>query len=425
MKHAAKTPIRKFKALSNRPPFLASVLVFAGTAAIVLVTVYSAASTLSFEVEDGQRTGCVEAISDSNASGSGSNRAVRFGTGPGCPPEPTEDEFTFAVIPDTQVEVNSANNYGRFTNRLQWLADNKEDLNLKYVWQVGDLQDWDDATHSNYVRASNGLQILEDAQIPYALSVGNHDIDIICQGGNPCPGYESNMSPYFRDIDTWNSFYPPSRFAGIKTMCSEFESFRDRLLGVGPTSGGNSINWSTTVRSRCQAKDDTANAYRTFTAGGLKWLLINYEMYPRLAVQEWMKTVIERHADHNVILFTHMFLDGSGNLSTSNGGFGAPQGSPQAVYDNVIKQYANVRFVFSGHTGTHTCRVLTNTVHGNTVHAYLNNRHSTSPVPNHSRLMTINVANRTVTSTMYSPITNQTIANSGSNCNASNVTWVQ
>lgn len=415
--------IRKLKGFSKKPQLLVAIMLFAGIAGALIITSYSAPFTASFEVESGQQSGCVEPVADNNASGSGSNRAVRFGTGSGCVQEPTENEFTIAAIPDTQVEINSTSNYGRFTNRLQWLVDNKEELNLKFVLQVGDLQDWVDATNSHYVRASNGLKILEDAGVPYGLTLGNHDIDHICQGGNACPGYE-NLSPYFRDITIWHSYYPPSRFAGIKTMCSEFETYRDRLLAAGPTSGGNSIQWSTTVRTKCQSQNDTANAYRTFTAGGLKWLAINYEMYPRLAVQEWMKSVIERHPDHNVILFTHMFLDGSGNVPTSFGGFGAPDGSPQAVYDNVIKQYANVRFVFSGHTGTHACRVFTNTVHGNKVYAYLNNRHSTTPVPNHSRLMKINIAERTVTSTMYSPITNQTIANS-SNCNQTNVTWVQ
>lgn len=411
--------------IDNSRKFAAVALI--GTAAsLLLVAVVTAISFGRFEAEAGSLSGCVESFNDNSASGNSTNKAIRFGTGSGCettPPPSGENNFTFASIPDTQVEVSSASGAtSRFNHRLQWLVDNKNSLNLKYVWQVGDLQDWDDPSHSHYVRASNGLQILENANIPYALTVGNHDTNAVCEGGSACPG--ANTSLEFRNINTWHQYYPPSRFAGIKTLCQEFAAFNSRLMAAAPSGVSSSNqNHPQFIKDRCAQRDTTDNAYRTFTAGGLKWLLINYEMWPRQPVQEWIKTVIERHTDHNVILFTHMFLNGSGSLPTDFGGYGSPQGSPKAVYDNVISQFSNVRFVFSGHTGTAACTTFTG-ANGNKIYSYLDNRRSGSPIPNHVRLMKINVSAGTATSQLYVPNTSQTLSQ-GSNCNVSGISWVR
>lgn len=384
-----------------------------------LTATQAATFTWHGEAETGTAGAPAAAYADGAASG---GSAVRFkaGTPPGPGPIPSETSFTVAAIPDTQVEVSSAANYPRFTNRLQWLADNKNTLNLKYVWQVGDLQDWDDETHSHYERASTGLRLLEQAGIPYALTVGNHDTAAVCYGGSACPG--KDIPTEFRNIATWHRYYPPSRFAGIKTMCQEFSTFNDRLMAAGPAGTG--LHTPTYMRTQCQTADTTDNAYRTFTAGGLKWLLINYEMWPRQAAQEWMKTVIERHMDHNVILFTHMHLNGgTTNLPTDFGGYGSPQGSPKAVYDNVISQYPNVRITSNGHTGGSGCAVFDGPK-GNRIYSYVNDRLSSSPTPNQLRLLKIDTAANTLTSQVYVPQSGETMGQAA-NCNASGVNWVR
>lgn len=418
-----KKGLEKIKVFASKQRVFA-ITVFVAIVSAGLFAVVGASSGTYYEVENAQLTGCVDRISDSSASGSGGNRAIEFGTGSGCPepepePEPSENTFTLASIPDTQVETSSSSaTTSRFIPRLEWLVDNANELNLKYVWQVGDLQDWDDPTHSHYERASNGLEILEDANVPYALTVGNHDTLAVCEGGSACPGID--VPTEFRNISTWHQYYPPSRFPGITTMCSEFSAFESRLMAAGPS--GTNHNTPTFIKNACQQRNTTDNAYRTFRAGGLDWILINYEMWPRQSVQEWMKTVLERHPDHNAILFTHMFMSGSGSLPTDFGGYGSPAGPPQSVFNNVIGEYPNVRFVFSGHTGTAACNTF-NGENGNKVYAWLDNRRSDSPVPNHVRLIKINVSAGTATSQIYVPNSGQTLSQ-GSNCNVSNINWV-
>lgn len=352
-------------------------------------------------------------ITDSTASASS---AVKFGAGATS----GETAFTFGVIPDTQVEVHAASNYPRFTNRIQWIVNNKTSQNIKYVWQVGDLQDWDDATHSHYERATAGLRSLEQAGVPYALSVGNHDTAAVCAGGSACPGVD--IPTAFRNLPTWDQYYPVSRYPGLKTLCQEFNTYDTRLMAAGPAGTG--LHTPTYVRNQCQTRDTTANAYRTFTAGGLKWLLMNYEMWPRQVAQEWMKSVIERHPDHNVILFTHMHMGGgSTSLPSDFGGYGSPQGSPQAVHNNVVSQYSNIKMVTSGHTGSSGCAVFTGK-DGNKIYGYLNNRHDGGSPPNHLRLLKVDTANNTLTSQQYVPQDGTTISQQAE-CNATGVNWVR
>ncbi len=403
-----------------------AVFVLIGLAgSLLLLAAVSAISFSALEAESGNLNGCVAPISDSNASGTGTNRAIQFGTGSGCEqasPPSGENVFTLASIPDTQVESLSSSGMQRFNQRAQWLVNNKTALNLKYIWQVGDLQDNDDETHSQYERITAGLRIFEQAGLSYALTVGNHDSAATCPGGSACPGVD--IPSALRNVNTWHQYYPPSRFPGIKTLCSEFTQFNTRLMAAFPSGmASTNHNHPQYVKNRCAERDTTDNAYRTFTAGGLKWLLINYEFHPRQVVQEWMKTVLERHSDHNAILFTHMFIGGSGQIATSFEGYGSPQGAPNVVFDNVIKQYSNVRFTFSGHTGTAACATFTG-VNGNSIYSFMDNRREGSPAPNHVRLIEINVSGRTATSRIYAPNLDQNLSQA-SNCNRTGVTWVQ
>ena len=71
----------------------------------------------------------------------------------------------------------------RLANRFQWLVDNRQALNLKCLLQVGDFMNWDTPDHMQYERASAGVEILDDARLPYIFTIGNHDTQ--ATGGTP------------------------------------------------------------------------------------------------------------------------------------------------------------------------------------------------------------------------------------------------
>ena len=141
------------------------------------------------------------------------------------------------------------------------------------------------------------------------------------------------------------------------------------------------------------------NYYTLFEAGGVDWMVLSLELWPRTAVVDWARSVVAAHPTHNVIVVTHMYLNGDGTISTSNGGYGA--NSPKYLYDRLVSQYANVRFVFSGHTGQATHRIDTG-VHGNRVVSFLQAMHSsTNPV----RIVEIDTAANEASTWIYAPAT--------------------
>lgn len=314
------------------------------------------------------------------------------------PPPPSavaDTAFTIAVLPDTQRDIHqddqveSAVGIDRFNNRLTYLRDHKAEFNLQLVMQVGDLQDWDTPLHMQYERASAGLKTLDDAHIPYVLCIGNHDTAAVAPGGSAfdpavLPGYSA--IEYVRKTETWNHYYPPARFPGMVT----YEP----------------------------AKTD--NAYRTFTLGKLKFLIINYEIWPRLGVIDWMINVVASHPDHNVVLLTHSYLTDKSNIFQKNGGYGA--NTPQFIYDKLVSKYPNVKLIFCGHTGNSGYRVDEG-VGGNKVYSFLDCYHDTTN--NWMRLLTIDPVKKTISTKVYSPFTNKTRPEPTANVDIADVSWIE
>lgn len=307
------------------------------------------------------------------------------GTAPPPPstttPPDTDTVFTIVAIPDTQREV--AYYPSRFDNRMSWLAANKSALDIRFITQIGDLVDWDTPDHIQYVRASNGLKTLDSAGMPYAIAIGNHDTAAVCPGGSACPG---DVRANLRDTRTFNTYFPTTRF---RNFAGSYET--------------NKID----------------NAFHTFRAGGLDWLVLNMELWPRAGAVAWARGVIERHPRHNVIMITHMHLSADGSIGTSNGGYG--DNSPRYVYDNLLKLYPNVRMVFSGHTGTTAFRVDTGN-HGNKIYNFLQTYHDGTTNP--TRLLEIDTAKGTIKTRVYSPLTDAQ-KNDGSAFEVTGINWVR
>ena len=219
-------------------------------------------------------------------------------------PDPTSDAFTIAVMPDTQNETMSANDT-RFVGRTNWLVANRSKLNLKFVTHVGDVVSWDTPDHVEYQRAHDALQVLNDNNIPYSLSPGNHDTGAVCVGGSACPGKDAKVT--VRDTTTFNEYLN----GGVADVQGYFES----------------------------GKVD--NTYSRFAAGGRSWLVLNLELWPRTKVIDWAQTVVAGHPDDNVMVVTHSYLNANGTINQTNGGYGAT--SPQYLFDNLISKYSNIK----------------------------------------------------------------------------------
>lgn len=268
------------------------------------------------------------------------------------PPAGTDTTFSFAVIPDTQNEVGPTDQ--RMSKRVSWLVANRGALDLRWVLHSGDVQNWDTPGHTQFAAMSARLKPLDAAGMPFIAAPGNHDTAAVCPGGSACPGEDASVA--VRDTDTWNTYYPPSRM-GLQGL---YEAGR------------------------------SDNGWRAFSAGGANWLVLNLEPWPRAAVVAWAKDVVATHQRHNVIVLTHAFLDDSGAVSASNGGYGAS--SPAAVWA-ALDDYPNVVMTFSGHVGQ-VANTSVTARDGHKVATFLQALHapSTNPV----RIVTVDTAAGTI-----------------------------
>ncbi|MEV4118818.1 carbohydrate-binding domain-containing protein [Micromonospora sp. NPDC049645] len=277
----------------------------------------------------------------------------------------TDTKFSFAVLPDTQQEVLNSSD-SRFLNRTNWLVQNRSALDLRFVTSSGDVVNWDTPDHSQYVIARNAMRPIEGAAIPYALALGNHDTQATGVGGSARD--PEHTRELVRDTSVFNQYFTVSQYRAVK---GQFEA----------------------------GKVD--NSYSTFEAGGVQWMVLTLELWPRVEAVNWARSVVAANPRHNVIVVTHDYIDGSGAIEQS-ASYGAT--SPQYLFDNLIKQYANIRFVFSGHVGIAANRVDTG-VNGNKVYSFLQTFHSntTNPV----RLVEVDTAANSLRTWIYAPYTNQ------------------
>ncbi len=161
----------------------------------------------------------------------------------------------------------------------------------------------------------------------------------------------------------------------------------------------------------------TDNVYSEFNAGGKHWLVLNLEMWPRVAVVNWAQRVVAEHPHDNVIVVTHSYLNADGSIH-QQAEYGAT--SPQYLYDNLISRYANIKMVFSGHVGIAASRTDVG-VNGNTIYSFLAAIHSNSTNP--VRLVSINTKSGTIQSRIVAPWNNATDW-VPYNLDISGVTWV-
>lgn len=276
-------------------------------------------------------------------------------------------EFTLPVLPDTQVEVNKRQDM--FYNQMHWLADHYKALKFPMVLHVGDIVDYNNHTH--YQTADKGFKLLDSVGLPYALAVGNHDTEAVGEfSGAAAPG---NVNANLRKTTKFNQYFPVSRLTAQKGRYEE-------------------------------GKSD--NAYYTFKAGGLKWLVLSLEFCARPGAVDWANTVLPRFPDHNVIVLTHYHLNPKGEISKSNAGYGDL--SPQAVFDRMIRRHPNVLLVLSGHLSPHAFRTDKGDA-GNTIYQLMQDYQTIDSGGGYIRLLNINPRKKSISASMYSPFYQKTL----------------
>ena len=166
-------------------------------------------------------------------------------------------DYTIAVLPDTQYETYTSDpDFGEIT---EWLADNATNLNIAFVFHLGDITFF--SSTSEYGVADSAMDALDGA-VPYGIVPGNHDLGWFDWGTNT----------------TFDATFPVSRFESL------------------PSFGGN------------YPAPSARNSYHLLAIGGRNHLLLCLEDRPSSNVLSWANTVLSNHPSHLAIVGTHSYL---------------------------------------------------------------------------------------------------------------------
>ena len=276
-------------------------------------------------------------------------------------------KFVIPVLPDTQNEISGQPEM--FTSQMNWIANNHTKLNIPIVLHVGDIINWQTPDQIMWKTASKGFKILDSVHVPYALTLGNHDGAAVKVGGSAAPG---DVHANLRDTRQFNEFFPVSRFTAQKGRYDDTKS---------------------------------DNAWYTFNAGGLKWMVLTLEFCARQGPVDWANKVLSANPDKNAIILTHFHLTSKGEINQNNAGYGDL--SCQAIYDQMIKIHPNVCMVLSGHTDSTAWRDDVGT-NGNHIYQMLQDYQGMNKGGGFIRLIEVDTKKGTISASMYSPFTNQT-----------------
>ncbi|TCM97883.1 fibronectin type III domain protein [Paenibacillus sp. BK033] len=196
-------------------------------------------------------------------------------------------DFSFAWMSDTQYYSESYPYI--YEDIVNWIADNKEKNKIKYVIHTGDIVDEADK-EIQWQRADKDMKVLEDANIPYGVLAGNHDVD-----------HQLGAYDYY-----WNYFGE--------------DRFKDQ-----PTYGG--------------SLDNNRGHYDLVSSNGNDFIMLYMGWGIRDSDIDWMNEVLAKYPDRKAILNFHEFLLVSGNRAPI----------ADKIFEEVVQKNKNVFAVLSGH----------------------------------------------------------------------------
>ena len=212
-------------------------------------------------------------------------------------PNFAEGDYSIVVLPDTQKLVASWED--SYYEQMQWIADNKDALNIQAVLHMGDMVD--NNTAKEWTICETGTDILQAAGIPWMPMRGNHD-----------------------NADSFNNYYDYTTY------------------GVNQSWFGGAYH-----------SDKLEHTYWFVTVGQREYMILSLGWAPSWDVLEWAKTVVAENADKNVILACHAYMNSDGTLLDSGDAHcpssyhpGYPDGDD--VWD-AFKSYENVVLAMGGH----------------------------------------------------------------------------
>ena len=255
-------------------------------------------------------------------------------------------DYSFAVIPDIQAMTHNYSTIGgtNLTQQTQWLIDNKDTYNIKFVSYVGDLgecQYVDDTTSAHTIAEWEYMQQrihMLDGVLPYTVILGNHDYDDWCRTSRETTMFDR----YFR-----------------------YDAMKD-LPGFG---GAFKVG-------------DMDNTYSLIkVSDSVEYLIFAIEYGPRYTVLNWVDRIISEHPNARVIITSHCIVDPDGTFN-ARGDVADASINPrkhsvgsyagQDIWDKIASKHSNMFMMYSGHLPCDNLVTRVDTgVNGNKVYSTL------------------------------------------------------
>lgn len=182
-------------------------------------------------------------------------------------------DFTIGTVPDIQNLV--ASNSPNLAKGMQFYVDQKDTLNIKFVAFLGDYTahgyDGFQSSHTDWQRSKDASFMLRDANIPYSVCIGNHDMDYV-----PC------MDKPELALTRFMEYYPVSDYEDV------------------PEFGGYFRNMS--------------NNYFLFSASGMDFIIVTLQTHDNNAYYDttsinWANKIIQEYSDRRAIFVSHDFYE--------------------------------------------------------------------------------------------------------------------
>jgi len=231
--------------------------------------------------------------------------------------------YTWIILPDLQNYQKFERNQPIFQIMVNWIKDQRSNLNIQMVLCVGDLVDrgnilsygdkskGDQSAYQQWHAVTRAFSKLNGI-VPYILCTGNHDY-----------GQEIAENRYSQ----FNSYFPPQFNPSNYELLVEMD---ENAQGVK------------TLENACYEWTSPLNQ---------KYLLFSLEFAPRNDVLKWAREVSSREEYHKHIgvVLTHSYIDTAGRRVMKNNYPLKEMNSGEEIWKELIKQSCNIRFVFSGH----------------------------------------------------------------------------
>ncbi|MCP3027350.1 metallophosphoesterase [Halobacillus sp. A5] len=196
-------------------------------------------------------------------------------------------DYTFVWMSDTQ--YYSKRHPHIYRSMVDWITANKEKLSIPYVIHTGDIvNNWD--SKEQWQHAEDTMNVLEDAEVPYGILAGNHDIELKNKDYTP-------FSTYFGQ--------------------SQFEK--------QPHYG--------------ESYKDNRGHYDLLSMNGNDFIMIYMSWGITQEEIDWVNEVLEKHPDHMAFINLHQYLLPTGKRSRIG----------EDLFEQVVKPNENVAAILSGH----------------------------------------------------------------------------